>query len=126
MTHNNNRSAFCRYAITLVQLLSLILSISPIQLPPGLAVMLYCLVVFPTPFLLLAYYCAYLNRAEKWLWNGIPFVSETVFSILYIGAMIYGIRFEANSTLFSQLLSAYLACALLCTLGYLTHYVESN
>ena len=121
MKHKNNCIVPCRYTMSLVQAAALTISLSPIQLPPYLAVTLYCLAVFSTPFLLLSYYCAYLSNPKNWLQNGILFVAEDMFAILYIGAMIHGIRFEPNSLLFSRLLSAYLICALFCVLGYLTN-----
>lgn len=126
MSHTIKHKVSFRHTILMAQLGAFALSLSPIQMYPLFSILIYCLAVFPSPFLMLSYYRSYLSHTENWFWNGIPCVAETFFVILYIGAMIYGIRFETNSILFSQLLSAYLTCALLCVLGYLTCYMESN
>lgn len=122
MAHNNKNIAFRHHTILVIQLISFAIALSPVRIAPLFSALSYCLAVFASPFLLLSYYCRYLNRTEKWFLECIPCVAEAVFSILYISAMIYGIRFYSNTTLFSYLLSLYLADFLLCTFGYLSYY----
>ena len=126
MFHINKHNISCRHVILMVQLGAFVLSLSPLQMCPPLSILIYCLAVFPSPFLLLSYYCSYLSRTKHWLWEGIPCVTETMFAILYISAMIDGIRFDSNSTLFSWLLAVYLLNAFLCTLGYLMYYAVNH
>lgn len=119
MTCNSKRTVPLRHAIIAVQLISFAISICFHHIPQPLSIITYCLAVFTSPFLMLSYGYGYLSSTKKWSWDCIPFAAEIAFSILYVGAMIYGIRFHAaNSALFSGLLAAYLADALLCVLGY--------
>ena len=122
MYHNKKYFLPLRHTILMIQLISFAIALSPIRLFPLFSAISYCFAVFTSPFLLLSYYCSYMSRTEKWLLEGIPCVAEAIFSILYIGAMIYGIRFCFNSILFSWFLSAYLDNFLLCIFGYLSYF----
>lgn len=115
-----------RHILLIVQLISFAITLLPIQksLPIPISIIAYFIAVFSSPPLLLSYYCFLSSRTKNWSWECLPFIAETVFSVLYVGSMIYGIRFEVNSALFSRLLSAYLVLAFLCTLGYLMYYIE--
>ena len=115
-----------RHILLIVQLISFAITLLPIQksLPIPISIIAYLIAVFSSPPLLFSYYCFLSSCTENWSWEYLPVIAETVFSVLYVGSMIYGIRFEVNSALFSRLLSAYLVLAFLCTLGYLTYYIE--
>ena len=114
-----------RHILLIVQLISFAITLLPIQksLPIPISIIAYLIAVFSSPPLLFSYYCFLSSCTENWSWEYLPVIAETVFSVLYVGSMIYGIRFEVNSALFSRLLSAYLVLAFLCTLGYLTYYL---
>ena len=114
-----------RHILLIVQLISFAITLLPIQksLPIPISIIAYLIAVFSSPPLLFSYYCFLLSHTENWSWECLPFIAETIFSFLYVGSMIYGIRFEVNSVHFSQLLSAYLVLTFLCTLGYLTYYL---
>ena len=128
MSDNNKRKVPSRHMLLIVQLISFSITLLPIQksLPIPIPITAYLITVFSSPHLLLSYYCFLSSRTENWSWECLPFIAETIFSVLYVGSMIYGIRFEVNSVLFSQLLSVYLANFLLCALGYLSFYIETN
>ena len=126
MSHNNKNITFRHHTILVIQLISFAIALSPVRIAPPFSALSYCLAVFTSPILLLSCYCSYLNRTEKWFLESIPCVAEAIFSILYISAMIYGIRFYSNSLLFSWLLSVYLVDFLLCTLWCLSFYTAAN
>ena len=123
MYHSKKYLLPLRHTILVTQLISFAIAISPLRLSPLFSAISYCLAVFTSPILLLSYYCNYLKCTKKWLLEGIPCVAEAIFSILYIGAMIFGIRFYSNSILFSRLLTAYIADILLGMFWYLSYYV---
>ena len=126
MSYDNKRKVPSRHLLLIVQLISFAITLLPIQksLPVPIPIIAYLTAVFSSPPLSFSYYCFLSSRTENWSWEYIPVIIEVVFSILYVSSMIYGIRFETNSILFSQLLSAYLLWAFLCTLRYLTYYIE--
>ena len=128
MSYDNKCKVPSRHILLIVQLISFAITLLPIQksLPVPIPIIAYLIAVFSSPILLISHYCALLTHTKHWIAECLPFIAEAIFSVLYVGSMIYGIRFETNSILFSQLLSAYLTCALLCVLGYLTRYMESN
>lgn len=124
MSYDNKPKVSPRHILLIVQLISFSITLLPIQKFLPLSMIAYLIAVFSSPLLLPSYYCVLLKHTENWSWEYLPVIAETVFSVLYVGSMIYGIRFEVNSALFSRLLSAYLVLAFLCTLGYLTYYIE--
>lgn len=126
MSYDNKPKVSPRHILLIVQLISFSITLLPIQKFLPLSMIAYLIAVFSSPLLLLSYYCVLLKHTENWSWECLPFIAEVVFSVLYVGSMIYGIRFEVNSVLFSQLLSVYLANFLLCVLGYLSFYIETN
>ena len=124
MSYDNKPKVPSRHILLIVQLISFSITLLPIQKFLPFSIIAYFIAVFSSPPLLLSYYCFLSSRTKNWSWECLPFIAETVFSVLYVGSMIYGIRFEVNSALFSRLLSAYLVLAFLCTLGYLMYYIE--
>lgn len=126
MKNSSNSAVRFRHVVFTIQVISFIISAFHKTMPQPVAVITYCIAVFTAPFLVLSYGHRYMRSTKWWTWEGIPFILETAFSIIYTGSAIYGIRYYTNEALFVGLLTVFLADALLCTLGYLGYLAEEN
>jgi len=128
MIHKNTKLMLTfRHILLTVQMLSLFISVLPGPAPQPLAIITYCLAVFTTPLLLIIYGHRYLNGEKDWPWEIVPLVAETVFSVLYVGSMIYGVWFTVgNVVLYARLLIAYVVIAVICVQGYYAHCLKAK
>lgn len=116
-----------RRVILAVQMLSLFISALPSPVIQPFAAITYCLAVFTTPLLLIIYGHRYLGGEKDWSWEIVPLLAEILLSVLFVGAMIYGIRFMDESVvLFARLLIVYAVVTVICALGYYAHYLKAK
>lgn len=106
-----------RHVLLYIQVLSFLVLFLSGHVAQALIQAAYCVVVFTSPLLLLVYGARY-AREQAWSWAVVPFLAEALLSVLFVGAMIYGIWCNASGgILFIKLLAVYTADAALCVLG---------
>lgn len=128
MSFNTKKSRTFAYRDVLLstQVLSFFILLLSDHITQSLTQAAYCIVVFTSPLLLLIYGFRYM-REEAWSWEAIPFLTELVLTVLFVGAMIYGIRLHVpSSALFARLLTVYAVDAVFCALGYFFYHWKGN
>ena len=116
-----------QHVLLAVQMLSLFISIWLWPTPQPLAVITYCLAVFTTPHLLIIYGHRYLGGEKDWSWEFVPLLAETLLSVLFVGAMIYGIQhMDSSIVLFARLLIVYAVIVVICALGYYAYCLRAK